>query len=78
MNVDLLTAPQFRAARALLAMSRADIATRAGVSPAAVAIAETDPSKIALATLQAMVRFYEAKGVSFAMDAGRAGALLRQ
>jgi transcriptional regulator with XRE-family HTH domain len=77
MDVDKLTAPQFRMARAALGMSRPDIATRAGVSAEAIAIAETDPSRIKIAALEAIQRFYNAKGVWFTRDAGRVGALLR-
>ena len=77
MNVDLLKAPQFRMARAALAMSRMDIATRAGVSADALAVAETDPSRVAVPTLEAITRYYNAKGVTFTKDAGRLGVLLR-
>ncbi|OJX50694.1 MAG: hypothetical protein BGO81_20820 [Devosia sp. 66-22] len=77
MNADLITAEQFRMARAALAMSRADVAGMTGLSKEAVGVAETDPSRAPLALAQKLLRYYSAKGVHFAKDAGRIGVLLR-
>jgi transcriptional regulator with XRE-family HTH domain len=78
MNVDLLRAPQFRAARALTGFSREEIAKRCDVSVATIAKIETDPSDVKLSVLERVHVVFSFAGVTFVRDAGRIGVLLRQ
>jgi transcriptional regulator with XRE-family HTH domain len=76
MMIDQVTADQWRMARAALSMSRADIATRVGISANAIAIAETAPANLSLDLLDKLGRYYKAKGITFTVDAGRVTVML--
>lgn len=59
------TAAQLRAARAMLAWSMEDLATRSGVSSRTIMRAEQDGQPVSVRTLRRLVATYHAAGIEF-------------